>query len=122
MIRGQKYDFPVFIGNPEHQHFALETSDPFWREVDDCNYLAPDQGFRFVVRRNLGAGSPRPNFPAKIHRQFYGGLSGFRERLGLDDSADPDVYLLEVFPAYLDYDIPPLTEESFLLVVYGDSV
>ena len=101
MIWGEEYHALIAVRYAEDEHLTLEARDPLRRKVDHGDDLPSYESFRLIVRRELGAGLPGPDLRSEVHDEFYRRLPGFGERLGLDDRADPDVHLLEVFPADL---------------------
>lgn len=49
-----EHDPTLFIGETQHQAFRDKLADLFGGEIDHSGNLYPDDGFRCVVRRDLG--------------------------------------------------------------------
>src|SRR5215213_1850203 len=101
VIRGEKHDLATPVRYSKNQNLALEARDPLRRKIDHGDDLPAHEASRLIMRRELGAGPPVPDLRPEVYREFYRRLACLRERLGLDDRADPYIHLLEVFPAYL---------------------
>jgi hypothetical protein len=92
VIRGEEHYFPALVRHAEDEHLALETRDTLRRKVDDGDDLAAHKPFRSVVRGELGARPPGPDFGPEVDGQFDRGFPGFGKGLCLDHLAHPQVF------------------------------